>query len=338
MKNILHNRSSILKTFIKAFMIVNYLFVSVFASFGQSTMRIYLIGNSVTDAINYNGLKALAESRGNTHIWARQMIPGAPLQWLWDHPNDGFTESPYGVPTNAFPNYNWDAISLQPFDRGIEGADGDKVMINNYVNLANGRNPNAQYYIYMRWPRTPDNKLPTDGSLTADTWTNLWNRTNTNGYDGTNETKDFFEDLLVASRAYTPTNKPILIVPVGEVFNSLNTKMKNGQVSGYSKIWNLYSDGIHLNSVGSYVAAVTYFSTIYKSDPRGLGVPSEFGSIPTNVASVIQATVWEVVSSYQYSGVGTGVAVTGVSVSPTSLNLSAGQTGSITATVSPANA
>ncbi|MDX2189392.1 MAG: Ig-like domain-containing protein, partial [Bacteroidota bacterium] len=47
---------------------------------------------------------------------------------------------------------------------------------------------------------------------------------------------------------------------------------------------------------------------------------------------------WEVVSSYQYSGVGTGVAVTGVSVSPTSLNLSAGQTGSITATVSPANA
>ena len=184
----------------------------------QTTKRVYFVGNSVTDAINYNGVKAIAESQGYTHIWGRHMIPGAPLEWLWNHMSDGFTEEPFGAPDNAFPNYVWDAISLQPFDRQIEGEGNDKQMIGNYINLAKGKSPNVQFYIYMRWPRTPDGKSPTDPSLTADTWNSLWTRTYTGGWDGTNETKDFFEDLLVACRAaYTDVN-PILIVPVGEVF------------------------------------------------------------------------------------------------------------------------
>lgn len=321
------------------------LFALVLAAFlcfdtgGQTTKRIYLVGNSVTDAINYAGLKSIAESQGNTHIWARHMIPGAPLEWLWTHMADGFTESPYGAPDNAFPNYTWDAISLQPFDRMIEGTTADKAMVGNYINLAKGKSPAVQFYIYMRWPRTPDSKAPTDASLTADTWNNLWTRTFTGGYDGTNETKDFFEDLLVACRAAYTTVSPVLIVPVGEVFYSLNNKMKAGQVPGYSKIWQVYSDGIHMNNVGSYIGGLTFYATMYKADPRGTAVPSQYGTIPSDVANAIQQTVWEVVSTYQYSGVSSSsVAVTGVSVSPATLSLTNGQTGQLTATVSPSNA
>lgn len=307
----------------------------------SSTIRLYLVGNSVTDAINYAGLKAIAESQGNTHIWARHMIPGAPLGWLWDNQNQGFTETPFGAPNNAFPNYTWDAISLQPFDRHIEGAGNDKEVINNYINLAKGRSPNVQFYIYMRWPRMPNNRndLASCTECTADQWTTLWGRTFTGGWDNTNETKDYFEKLLVAVRGFSTINKPILIVPVGEVFNNLNTKMKNGQVPGYNRIWQVYSDGIHMNSVGSYIAALTFYSTIYKRDPRGTAVPSQYGTIPTDVATAIQNSVWEVVSTYQYSGVtSSNVPVTGVSVSPTSVTLNNGQTSQLTATVSPANA
>lgn len=323
--------------------IVSLFLMSFMASssvFSQQTLRTYLIGNSVTDAINYNGLKALAESRGNTHIWARQMIPGSPLSWLWEHPADGFVEQPYGYPSNAFVNYDWDAISLQPFDRQVEGSGNDLEMFGNYINLSKTRSPNAQYYVYMRWPRMPNsrNSLAECTECTADAFTNTWSRTYTGGYDGTNETKDFFEDLLLAVRAANFTSKQPLIVPVGEVFNNLNTKMKNGQIAGYSSIWQVYSDGIHMTGIGSYIAAVTYFSTLYKADPRGLGVPSDFGTINSSLATAIQNAVWEVVSTYQYSGVSTGVAVTGVSASPTSLSLSPGQSGQITATVSPANA
>ncbi len=305
----------------------------------QTTKRLYLVGNSVTDAINYGGLKAMAESRGNTHIWARHMIPGAPLSWLWEHPNDGFQEAPFGYPNNAFPNYTWDAILLQPFDRSIDGSDGDLEMVKNYVNLAKGKSPSAQFYIYMRWPRTPNDKSPADASLTADTWTNIWNKPYTGGW-GNEESKGYFESLLLATRTGVTINKPLLIIPVGEVFNRLNAKMKNGQVTGYNRIWQVYSDGIHMNSVGSFIAATTFYATIYKDDPRGIAVPSQYSGISGGLASIIQETVWEVVSAYQYSGVsGIGaVAVTGVSVAPSTLSLNAGQTGTLTATVIPAGA
>lgn len=92
--------------------------------------RIYFIGNSVADTINYRGLDNIAESQGKAHIWGRHMIPGAPLSWLWDHPNQGFQEEPYGYYNSALTNYQWDALSLQPYDRPLEGNDGDLAMAN----------------------------------------------------------------------------------------------------------------------------------------------------------------------------------------------------------------
>jgi len=63
----------------------------------QQSRRMYFVGNSVTDAMNYGGLKSIAESRGNIHTWARLMIPGSPLELLWDaRTSGGFTEKPYG--------------------------------------------------------------------------------------------------------------------------------------------------------------------------------------------------------------------------------------------------
>lgn len=78
------------------------------------TNRVYFVGNSVTDTVRYEALRQLAESRGHVQPWGRQMIPSAPLEWLWDHPGDGFTENPYSYPTNAFPHYEWDHISPSP--------------------------------------------------------------------------------------------------------------------------------------------------------------------------------------------------------------------------------
>ena len=82
--------------------------LSIFAQ----TKRIYFIGNSVTDILNYDGFQEIAESKGNTHVWGRHMIPGAPLGWIWAHPADGFSQGPYGLYPSALGNFTWDAISL----------------------------------------------------------------------------------------------------------------------------------------------------------------------------------------------------------------------------------
>jgi hypothetical protein len=260
----------------------------------QEAMQVYFVGNSVTDCIDYDGLEQLAESRGHSHTWGRHMIPGAPLQWIWEHPADGFYQNPYGLYPNALPNYEWDAISLQPFDRLLEGFSGDLAMASNFMELAltNPANSDTQFYVYARWPRQDNGDFDTH-----------WLKEYTGGWDNTNETKDYFETLTLALRdAWPDLAKPVRMVPVGHVMYELNQRMQAGNVPGYTHIWDVYADGIHLNDVGKYIAGCTYFATLYGEDPHGLsGAP--YNVTDADVITAIQDAVWDIVTTHPLSGV-----------------------------------
>ena len=62
-------------------------------------------------------------------------------------PKDGFQEPPFGLYPKALAEYQWDVLSLQPFDRHIEGKDGDLTMAKNFIDLALKRSPDVQVYI-----------------------------------------------------------------------------------------------------------------------------------------------------------------------------------------------
>ena len=176
----------------------------------------------MTDTINYRALAELAKGRGHNHVWGRHMIPGAPLQWIWQHPKDGFQEQPFGHYPAALANYQWDVLSLQPFDRHLDGKDGDLAMAKNFIDLALPKSPDLQVYVYARWPRQGKDDFDT-----------AWLKKYTGGWDNTNETKDYFERLTRELRqAYPKLRKPILMVPVGHVMYELNQQMKAGQVPG----------------------------------------------------------------------------------------------------------
>jgi hypothetical protein len=272
---------------------------------------IYFIGNSVTDTVNYAGLQALAASRGYSQPWGRQMIPGAPLQWLWDHPANGFTEAPFGYPTQALPHHRWDALSLQPFDRSL---DSDVTHIERYLRLLFGdehtepteaqtaNRQNTRILIYARWPR----RDRADRSGGPRDWETLWQRPYTGG-DNTNETADFFRRLVTQLRAQTVAGVPladrVAMVPVGHVMHALHRRMAAGEVPGLTGAFDLYVDGIHLSSVGSYLAACTYFTVLYRETPVGLPVPAAYGSIPDSLRDLIQETVWIAVQDEPLAGV-----------------------------------
>ncbi len=266
-----------------------------FAARSEQTLRVYHVGNSVTDTINYKGLSQLAQSRGHKYIFGRHMIPGAPLSWIWEHPADGFSEEPFGYYPKALPNYQWDVLTLQPFDRKLDGNDGDVVMAKNYINLVLPKSPNLRIYVYSRWPRRDEN-----GSLDLD---KKWTRKYTGGWDGTEETKDYFEKLTLALRkAYPKLQKHILMVPVGDVLYELNQRIKAGQVPGYTSITQVYSDGIHFNEVGSYIVGCTFYATLYKENPKGL-TASPYKVNNPQLVGIIQDAVWKVVSKHRLSGV-----------------------------------
>lgn len=261
----------------------------------MTTLQTYFVGNSVTDTINYNGFVDLAATKGHTQIWGRHMIPGAPLSWIWQHPNDGFREEPYGFYPNALNNYSWDVLSLQPFDRPIGGPEGDLTMVGNFVDLAKLQNPDLRVYLYQRWPGQRNY------TLDAPTWNSLWLRSYDDQVNWMNmESRDFFSDLVkqVNRAAYMQDLDPALIVPVGDVLYTLNNRLSAGYIAGYNDVWDLYSDPSHLNNLGSYTVATTFYARLFNDSPIGLGVPAAYGSISPEWVSLIQQSVWEVVRNF----------------------------------------
>ena len=51
------------------------------------------------------------------------MIPGSPLEWLWNHPEDGFREPQRDQAADEILKRNeWDVLILQPFGREPENS------------------------------------------------------------------------------------------------------------------------------------------------------------------------------------------------------------------------
>ncbi len=261
----------------------------------STTRRVYFIGNSVTDTIRYRELEQLAAERGKQLVWGRHMIPGAPLEWIWSHPDQGFKQDPFGHYPEALASHNWDVLCLQPFDRHIEGEQGDVAMAKNFIRAALSKSPDLQVYIYARWPRK--NK---DGQLD---FGRQWLRKYTGGWDNTNETADFFERLATAIQEECPELKrPVRIIPVGYVMQELDRRMQRKEVPGLSDIGEVYRDQIHLDDVGSYVVACTFYATLFDDSPVGLSTDG-YGKIDPELARVIQETAWKVVTTHKKSGV-----------------------------------
>jgi cytochrome b len=289
-----------------------------------TALRVYYIGNSVTDTIRYGPFAELAATRAVKITWGRHMIPGAPLEWLYTHPNDGFREEPFGGWQKALGEFAWDVVSLQPFDRHLhskseQGEDlGDVALIVKLARMAASKNPDVQVYIYARWPRVTvagksvpfdkndyDPTRPGSGNdlSKVDDFAARWNAKYTGGWDASNETRDYFETLLREVRKdAAELKKPVLLVPVGHVLAELHAQMKAGKVPGWTSVYQFYKVGSHLNVPGSYAVACTYFATLLKQSPVGL--PTElYGKISPELARVIQETAWRVVQSTPEAGV-----------------------------------
>jgi len=260
------------------------------------TVRQYAIGNSLTGLIGFDKYAQLVQSRGNGVTWGNHIQPGAGLDTILATPSDGQTisEPPYGTYGNALPNYNWDAVAVEPFGRVMEGPQGDLASIHGFANLVTPHNPNAQLYIYQTWP-----VKQSDGSLNYhDNWLST--------YDGTADdsvrSRNYFDQLMTSLRSAAPSmERQALMIPVGEVLFNLNEKMHAGQVAGYTDISAFYSDGIHLNPMGAYTSALTWYATLFKDDPHGLS-GAAWGVTDPVLQAAIQDSAWQVVNASQWTG------------------------------------
>ncbi len=261
-------------------------------------LRTYHVGNSLTYATNAGGLANWVASRGGTHPYGFHINNGAKLQDIWTSPNYADSAgAPYGTFGNALPNYEWDVLTLEPFGANITDAE----MVGNFVGLMNN-NPNnhdAQVYLYESWPTKTDIGTGTYSAF----WEQPWAGT---GFSATVRTRDYFQKLTDQVNATEMgLDKDILIVPVGDVLNSLDKRMRAGDIPGFASGVDLYRDDVHFKEgVGYFAVSTAFYATLYHDNPMGLAIPASMTSTVTpEFAAIVQRVVWDVVAGHPYSGV-----------------------------------
>lgn len=116
------------------------------------------IGNSLTDTI-VGWLEPLAESAGRPLNFHRFTIPGAPTDWLWDHPGQGFGDSRVAEAFLAFGPIHH--LTTQPFGGHNRSIENEADFSGRFFDLCRQHNPQVMHWLYCQWPSVQFN---------TDTW------------------------------------------------------------------------------------------------------------------------------------------------------------------------
>jgi hypothetical protein len=294
--------------------------LSLAAGAAEEPLRIHYFGNSLTDQLRYDYFKKLATEAGHPLDWKREMAPGVPVTFWWSRKDKW---------EKKLTEEHWDVVTLQPF----QNFEVEYEACENFARFLKEKQPECQLYIYAQWQARRSGNWLADFLLTSEVvtdrgWTgacrkrtgktswleNVVADARKAGLEAKLERslKNQYELTVLGLRARVDMAKPVKLIPCGHVMELLDSEMRAGQVPEYGSPYELYADGIHLNNVGSYVVACTFYATIFKTSPVGLPVgPYQAGPhyhgksdpISDKLARVVQETVWEVVASHPLTGV-----------------------------------
>jgi hypothetical protein len=148
----------------------------------------------------------------------------------------------------------------------------------------NAANLDTQFYVYQRWARKNSGQLDYKAK-----WDSPYVQPSVEWWNKADDVRAFYGSMVDTLNADLPNlQKKVLMVPVGDVFYELQTRIKAGQVPGYSDITQLYTDDVHLNTTGSFLVGTTFYATLYKEDPNGMAVPSHWGSVNPQTAALLR--------------------------------------------------
>jgi hypothetical protein len=259
-------------------------------------VRTFHIGNSLTDTVD-GWLKPVAESAGRTLDFHRFTIPGAPTDWLWNHPGGGFGDCRY--PEAFFVLAPIDHIFTQPFhghDRSIEN---EVEYSGKFFDLCRKHSPDVQAWLYVQWP----------GSEFQDRWSQAKGATTELKLQSAKTWQEGVANHVAYTEAVAERinkayqGKPVRIVPGGTALAMLKTEVDAGRVPGMKDFFaETFADGIHLTPKGRYLISLVHYACIYRESPEGKVSPLTTG-LTNAQAAIFLRIAWEAVRSYQWTGV-----------------------------------
>jgi hypothetical protein len=247
--------------------IIFLLFIS-FGSFSQETKRVLFIGNSYTYYNDLPGLLAqAASSAGDVVIHDSNTPPNVSWQ---DHVGDLQTSA-------KIMQGNWDYVALQEAGRAT-GYSDQWVMENVYPyanelnDLIEEYNPCAETLFYMTWGEL--NGVPS----ACPTYPPFCNY-------------EEMDDLIRERHLIMAENYEAEVSPVGAVWRYLHVN--------YPGI-DLYApDGYHPSLIGSYVGAITFYTSIFKKDPNLISFNSTLSSsLASTIREAVRLVVYDNLSTW----------------------------------------
>jgi len=291
-------------------------------SVAAAARRVYMIGNSLTDAVNYGAFDALLRKAGCVDL-GRQTGPGFTLAANYDlnsgyitsgfDPSDPNNSQPFGDYKNAFASFGWDDVTLQTNERHIasdvyNGQNQAEVPVSiKFMETLAAHSPHAQVFIYERPVRRNDvtESLVPTGEL------NNYSASYLQTYDDTNRavhpyySRSFFEQLMpqltAAQQADRKTKEmpAVKLIPAGEAWYNLDQEIKAGKFAGtgITDIKDFYADQSHPTGIGAYAIGLTFYSALTGKDPRGVAPTAAYirqdkRLSNTKIQSLIQNAVY----------------------------------------------
>ncbi len=246
-------------------------------------MKVYQLGNSHTDSIREE-LAGLVGAAGKAYRYGTHTIPGAPLRWLRDHPDDSF---------DHLREHAWDAVTLQTYNSTTEEEIQAAIA---YSAAALEGNPDVHILLYTIWPKEEDWDTPPHGR--SEEWT---------------------ETVAARIREAHPDAR-VSVAPTSLTTRRFGNMADAGLIPGLSGRRDLYGDPGHLGRYGAYGIAVAMYAILYQASPLGLpsqvmeargGQPQEAVAydVGEETAAAIQRMIWDTLAEYPHDGLDTGMVI-----------------------------
>jgi hypothetical protein len=217
----------------------------------------------------------------------RQMIGGSTVTQHWDLADEK------NKAKKALAAGEVDVLTLSPHllmpDRAID----------KFTALLLEKNPNGRVTVQASW-------LPRDGNLTGPF------------ANAKRDTADMAEQRKAATPWYDAMRKQVkeindrhkkavvFVVPVGEAVYRLREKVAKGEVPGYAKQSELFTDDLgHAKAPVGVLTAYCHYAVIYGKNPSGLPAPAVLGKSADadKLNRILQEVAWGAVTSEPMSGV-----------------------------------
>ncbi|MGB2807366.1 MAG: hypothetical protein WBC22_06485 [Sedimentisphaerales bacterium] len=289
----------------------------------SSLVRTFHIGNSLTDTVD-GWLAPVAESAGRKLDFHRFTIPGAPTDWLWNHPGSGFGDSKY---KEAFAELApIDHLFIQPFAGHARSIENEAEHIHKFFWLCRSKSSNVRLWLYQQWPGKKFDeswskgiyslgsnivywkhkiKLRTDESIVDGDWAG-WQLKKAeppkNWKEAAANHTRYFEILRDHMQIRFP-GRLVLIVPGGQALIALKDRIEAGKVPGMTDFFaEIFADDVHLTARGRYLISLVHYACIYAESPEGK-VSSLTTGLSAEQAAIFQKIAWQTARDYKWAGI-----------------------------------